>query len=296
MLRHAVIRAVILILLGVFLRSLHHEQTDWTLEDVITQIGLGYVFLFLLWNRAWWVQLLSATVILIAYWALFAFSPIGDPDAAAKDPDQYSGFYAHWNMVDNPAHRADKWLLNKFPRKEGDEFTANYGGYYTLNFIPSLATMIFGLMAGGWLRSDRGAWQRFGGLVIAGGVMLAIGLALDRFGVCPIVKRIWTPSFAIYTGGWCLLILAILYCIIDVLGLRFWAWPFVVVGKNSIAMYAMTYLVAAWVLEQLHIHFGARPFQILGAEYQMLLENCAVAVILWLICFWMYRRQIFLRI
>jgi predicted acyltransferase len=93
-----------------------------------------------------------------------------------------------------------------------------------------------------------------------------------------------------------LLILAILYSVIDVIGLRLWAWPFVVVGKNSIAMYAMTYLVAAWVLEQLHIHFGERPFQILGAEYQMLLENFAVAAILWLICFWMYRRQIFLRI
>ena len=83
---------------------------------------------------------------------------------------------------------------------------------------------------------------------------------------------------------------------IDVLGLRLWAWPAVVVGKNSIAMYAMTYLFSHWLLQQLHIHFGERPFQIFGTEYQMLLENLTVAGFLWLICYWLYRRQIFVRI
>lgn len=300
---HAVYRAVVLILLGVFLRSLHEEGTYWTLEDVISQIGLGYVFLFLLWNRAWWVQLLAATVILIAYWGLFALSPPGD---STEEQDQYTGFYAHWNKVDNPAHKADKWLLNLFPlnekphpneaRDEENRFLANKGGYYTLNFIPSLATMIFGLMAGEWLRCSYSNWKRFGGLVLAGAGMLLLGLALDRFGVCPIVKRIWTPSFAIYTAGWCLLILGALYCIIDIIGFKIWAWPFMVVGKNSIAMYVMTYIVAVWVLDQLRIHIGERPFQVFGTEYQMLMENLTVAAILWLICFWMYRRRIFLRI
>lgn len=132
--------------------------------------------------------------------------------------------------------------------------------------------------------------------MLAGAGMLLLGLALDRFGVCPIVKRIWTPSFAIYTAGWCLLILGALYCIIDIIGFKIWAWPFMVVGKNSIAMYVMTYIVAVWVLDQLRIHIGERPFQVFGTEYQMLMENLTVAAILWLICFWMYRRRIFLRI
>lgn len=297
MFRHACVRALVLILLGVFLRSLDDDITDWTLEDVVTQIGLGYVFLFLLWNRAWWVQLLAATLILVAYWALFALSPVaGNQVAVSEKQEHYIGFYAHWNQVGNPAHKFDKWLLNVFPRADGDTFVANYGGYYTLNFIPSLATMIFGLMAGEWLRGVRGVWQKFGGLVLAATVALVIGQALAHFGVVPIVKRIWTPSFAIYSAGWCLLILAALYLVIDILGLRFWAWPAVVVGKNSIAMYAMTYLIARWVLKQLHIHLGERPFQIFGSEYQLLMENLAVAAILWLICYWMYRRQVFLRI
>src|SRR2546426_939011 len=48
MLRHALIRSVALVLLGVFLRSLGRPQTYWTFEDVLSQIGLGYTFLFLL--------------------------------------------------------------------------------------------------------------------------------------------------------------------------------------------------------------------------------------------------------
>jgi predicted acyltransferase len=292
--RHACFRALVLILLGVFLRSLDNDRTHWTLEDVVTQIGLGYVFLFLLWNRTWWIQLLAAVIILLAYWGLFALSPPSTGEAGGEP--QYTGFYAHWNKVENPAHKVDRWLLNLFPREDGGTFVANGGGYYTLNFIPSLATMIFGLMAGEWLRSAHSAWKQFGGLMLGAILALAIGWALDRFGVCPIVKRIWTPSFAIYAAGWCLLILAGLFLVIDVLGIRFWAWPAVVVGKNSIAMYTMTYLFAGWILKQIHTHFGERLFQIFGTEYQPLLENLAVAGILWLICFWMYRRQIFLRI
>jgi predicted acyltransferase len=58
----------------------------------------------------------------------------------------------------------------------------------------------------------------------------------------------------------------------------------------------MTYLISRWILQHLRIHFGEQPFQVFGAQYQPLLENVAVATVLWLICYWMYRRQVFLRI
>ena len=48
MLGHAAWRALLLVVLGIFLRSLHSSQTYFTFEDTLTQIGLGYVFLFLL--------------------------------------------------------------------------------------------------------------------------------------------------------------------------------------------------------------------------------------------------------
>ncbi len=45
---HALWRSFLLVVLGIFLRSMHSTQTYFTFEDTLTQIGLGYPFLFLL--------------------------------------------------------------------------------------------------------------------------------------------------------------------------------------------------------------------------------------------------------
>ena len=297
MLGHAIYRAVLLILLGVFLRSVGHESTRWTFEDVVTQIGLGYVFVFLLWNRGWKVQLAAVAIILVAYWMLFALWPLpaGAYDYAAVDGyAYYDGFFAHWNKNAHPAHYFDQWLLNLFPQQE--PFFANEGGYDTLNFIPSLATMILGLMAGELLRGP-GAAKRKLALLMAGGVAcLALGGAMHYGGVCPVVKRIWTPSFTLASGGVCFLTLAALYAVVDVAGWRRWAFPAIVVGQNSIAAYVLIHLIAGWTVKALHRHLGTRLFTALGETYQPLLENLTVGAIVWLICYWMYRRQIFLRL
>ena len=79
-------------------------------------------------------------------------------------------------------------------------------------------------------------------------------------------------------------------------GWRRWTFPAVVVGQNPIAAYVMIHLFAQWVVDALHRHFGAWPFTWLGPEFQPLLENLSVGAIVWLICYWMYRRQIFLRL
>jgi heparan-alpha-glucosaminide N-acetyltransferase len=60
---HACWRALILIVLGFFLRSIGRPQTNFTFEDTLTQIGLGYVFLFLLGflrPRAQWLALATS--------------------------------------------------------------------------------------------------------------------------------------------------------------------------------------------------------------------------------------------
>ncbi len=298
MLGHAVYRAIVLILLGVFLRSVwDHKITYWTFEDVVTQIGLGYVFLFLLWNRGWKLQLAAVTVILFAYWTLFALWPLPGADydySTAYAHAYYQGFLAHWNKNTHPAHYFDLWFLNLFPRES--PFVGNDGGYDTLNFVPSLATMIFGLMAGELLRGSQSAGRKLTMLLTAGVVCCGLGLALHFGGVCPIVKRIWTPSFALFSGGLCFLFLALLYAIIDVIGLRRWAFPAIVVGMNSIAIYCMIHLFAWWILDSLRKHLPFFGFHSGGGGYQPMWENFATGLVLWLICYWMYRRKIFPRI
>ena len=76
MLGHAVWRSVLLILLGIFLRSMESPQTYWTFEDTLTQIGLGYTFLFLLAFASLRVQVAAFVAILVGFWAAFALYPL----------------------------------------------------------------------------------------------------------------------------------------------------------------------------------------------------------------------------
>ena len=145
MLGHAVYRAIVLILLGVVIRSLHNKQTYWTFEDVVSQIGLGYVFLFLLWNRPRWLQATFAAVLLLGYGAAWLFWP--QIAAALHIPGEA---LAGWHTSGSPAQAFDVWLRNLLPHEKPFQNHA----YYTLNFIPSLANMIFGLMAGELLQSS----------------------------------------------------------------------------------------------------------------------------------------------
>jgi predicted acyltransferase len=327
MIVHAAWRAAVLVLLGVFLRSVGKKQTYWTFEDTLSQIGFGYVPLFLLglaqerWNRGPWfsqtaydssshgtraanttiISWVAFAVILAGYWAAFALyaPPGGDFDYAAVGvradwPHLYSGFAAHWNKNSNLAWAFDTWFLNLFPREK--MFTHNGGGYATLSFIPTLGTMVLGLIAGVWLRDKTSPGKKLGQLLVAGVVCLAAGFALDRFGICPSVKRIWTPAWTLFSGGWCFLILAGFYATLDAIGLRAWAFPLSVVGANSIAAYLIAHLIGGFIISSCKIHFGQQIFEVLGSAYEPLVQGGAVLTVYWLILFWMYRRGIFLRI
>jgi predicted acyltransferase len=298
---HAFGRALILVLLGIFLRSMGRPQSYFTFEDTLTQIGLGYGFLFLLGTCPVRDQWIALVCIVLGYWAAFAIWPLPDADfdwarsqVASDWPHHLTGFAAHWNKNTNLAWAFDTWFLNLFPREH--PFTANGGGYATLSFIPTLGTMILGLLAGGVLRSERTPWAKVRWLATAGIVALGIGWLLGLLGVCPVVKRIWTPSWVLFSGGCCFLLLAGFFAVIDLVGWRAWAFPLVVVGMNSIAAYCMDWFCPGFVRDALKRHFGGGLFQIFGAPYTPFVHGACVVFVLWLILFWMYRRKIFLRI
>lgn len=306
---HAVRRALVLILLGVFLRSFNFRGTYWTFEDVLTQIGLGYVFLFLLAGRPLKWQLTTLAMILVGYWALFALWPLPSADfdpatVAAADPAvQFEGFAAHWNKNTHPAHEFDRWFLNLFPRPVRSDgvdigpFAYHSGGYHTLSFIPSLGTMILGLFAAQILRSGGTGRRKLLWLILAGLGLLLLGAGLERLGISPIVKRIWTPGWAIFSGGWCFLILAAFYAIIDLVGWRRWAFVGVVVGLNPITFYVMGWIVVDWINANLGRHLGTNFFKMIaGQTFGPLLGTVVLVSLLWLIVYWMYRRKLFLRI
>jgi predicted acyltransferase len=304
MLGHALWRSLVLILLGVFLSSNWSSITNWTFMNVLSQIGLGYLLLFLLWGRSPRTHAVTAGAILMVTWLLYVCYPGRGVDIGAGAPevgvspawaaDYLDGVSPAWHKNANIGHAADRWFLNLFPREK--PFVYNSGGYQTLNFLPALATMLFGLMCGEWLRSDRSSGKKLLGLVLAGLGGLLLGVVLNGTGVCPVVKRIWTPAWALFSTGWCCLILALMYLVVDMLRLRFLVFPLVVVGMNSIATYCMGMLLRPWTEKTLKIHFGDDLFLLCGPAYEPMLQACLVGLCFWLVCLWLYRRRYFIRI
>jgi heparan-alpha-glucosaminide N-acetyltransferase len=301
MLFHTAWRSLLLIALGIFLRSTDSPMTNFTFEDTLTQIGLGYTFGFLLtFARPKWQWIAFATI-LFGYWLAWAIYPAPGPNfdwaAVGVTPDfqnqMFTGFAAHWNKNSNLGQAFDIWFLNLFPRPS--RFLYNDGGYVTLSFIPTLGTMLLGVAAGRWFHdaAPRIPVRKF---LIAGVALCAAGLLLHFPGVCPIVKRIWTPSWTLFSGGACFFFLAAFCWFIDVRKHHRFAFPLVVVGMNSIAAYVMAELSRNFVETSFRINLAPAVLNMLGAR----LENFVIGVLTlctyWIVLYWMFRKRIFVRI
>jgi len=188
--------------------------------------------------------------------------------------------------------------------------------------------MLLGLIAGQWLRSGAPPGKIFQKLVLAGAVCFVISMACDTtiwpvsptewgwqgWSLCPAVKRIWTPTWAVFSGGWCFMLLAAFYWVIDIKGFKSLGFPLAVVGMNSILMYCMAQLMMGWVGSMLKIHlttldaipfrWGVKVYHTRTVEYLFsptypyapILAILAQLFVLWLICLWLFRRRLFVRI
>ncbi|NLX54218.1 MAG: hypothetical protein GXY58_03810 [Planctomycetaceae bacterium] len=304
---HAVFRALVLILLGVFLCSTDTRETNWNFVNVLSQIGLGYVFVYLIMTvaRRFWIQALLLVLILAGYWGWFySYTPPADYDYAAvhaSGDEILTGRFASWSKNANVAHHADVVFLNQFPRPGDEQFKFNEGGYQTFNFIPAIGTTLLGVFCGQLLLSDRRWWQKFFLLVIGGGVCLGLGILAGQY-ACPIVKRIWTPSWVLYSGAYVIWGLAAFYLLFDLCRLRWLAWPLVVVGMNSLAFYLMGMLLRPWAEKTMNTHFSVLWAALIDSKwladdmFGRMVAPISAVILFWLIGLWMYSKKYFVRI
>jgi len=256
--------------------------------------------LFLLsYVRPRW-QWTALGTLLFGYWLAWALYPARGPNfpyAAVGVPADwhqhlYTGFASHWNKNNNLGQAFDVWFLNRLPRPK--PFLFNDGGYLTLSFIPTLGTMLLGLAAGRWFiaAAPKIPFRRF---ILAAVALIAAALLLQFTGICPIVKRIWTPSWTLFSGGVCFLYLIVFSWVVDVKQNRRLAFPLVVVGINSIAAYLIAHLFEGFVQSSFRTNFGF-ALNLFGTTLEPVFLGTLTLGIYWLILFWMYRNKVFLRI
>jgi heparan-alpha-glucosaminide N-acetyltransferase len=301
--RHAAVRVAVLVVLGMAVWDIHAQADVFNFVDTLAQIGLGYGFLFMLGFRPVRDWCFALALVLTGYWIAFVLYPSPQPDfdfaevgVTAHWLSQHglTGLAAHWQKNSNLGWAFDVWFLNLFPRPT--PFRYYPSGLATLNFIPTIGTMILGLIAGNTLRDENDPWRKVRWFVIAGVVGLTGGWGLGALGICPVVKAIWTPSWVLFSGGWCFLFLAGFYSLVEIWGQKRVAFPLVVIGMNSILAYCGAHFYQAYAFGGLRRIFGREVFRLFGDAHEPLVYGLAVLFMFWLGLYVMYRRKLFLRI
>jgi heparan-alpha-glucosaminide N-acetyltransferase len=258
--RHVAWRALVLIVLSNVLSNWNAGKPGVKLQyiNVLSQIGLGYFVCFLILQLRFAWQVAAGAGLLLGHWALFTV--FAGPEGG---------------------QRIDMWLLGY-----------HYAGYYTtINFIGNAATILFGCWAGMLLSSPRTDRDKLRILLAAAAAGFAGGLLLELF--VPMVKRLWTAPFALFSAGWVVLMLAAIYWAVELQGWRRWTFAPVVVGMNSIFIYSFSQVLYGWLNRGLAVFTG--NFWYLGVWGHIAQALTALAA-MWGMCFWLYRRKIFFKI
>jgi len=269
--RHALQRSFLLLLFGWALYCIEPGRLTFELWNVLAQLSFTCLVAFLMMRRSAPTQivftlgLLVLTELLYRLWVVPGFNQ-------AFVPDHNFGSYV------------DMLLMGKL----------SAGHWVAFNAVPTTAHTMWGVLAGQLLRSQRKPGRKVGTLLAAGLVGIAAGYALDP--VTPIIKRICTSSFVIASGGWCLLVLALSYWLIDVMKIRNWSRFFAVVGTNSLAIYLFTQTGGAEWLRRIVKPFTMGFLGWAGEWPALVATSLAVWALLWSICYWLFRRKIFIRV
>jgi predicted acyltransferase len=190
-----------------------------------------------------------AVALLVGYWALMMFVPVPGYGAGHLGKEDNLGAY-----VDRTLMRGHLW---------SESVTWDPEGF--LSTLPAIASLLIGILAGEWLRSDQRAGRKALGLAAAGLVLLAAGQLLHPY--FPINKNLCTSSFVLFTGGFAMLALAACYWIVDVRAWRAWTAPWLVFGMNAILAYALAALVSEISTDFEFLKFQGRETTLHGWIY-----------------------------
>ncbi|MFB2667953.1 transmembrane glucosamine N-acetyltransferase NagX [Shewanella xiamenensis] len=280
--RHGIKRLFLLLLLGILYNhgwgtGAPADPEKVRYASVLGRIAFAWFFAALLvWHTSLRTQVLVALGILVAYGAAQLWLPFPGGQAGVLSPTESINAYVDSLLLPGVSYQG------RTPDPEG-----------VLSTLPAVVNALAGVFVGHFIAKShpKGEWAKVGLLSVAGGVCLALGWLLD--GVIPVNKELWTSSFVLVTSGWSMLLLALFYALVDVLKWQKLAFIFVVIGTNAIIIYLASSLVD-WKYIALSVFGG-----VIAALPENAQPSGAVIGLLtvqWLMLYWMYRRNIFVRI
>lgn len=275
--KHIVIRCFVLLAMGVGIQCAYSGKLVWELWNVLAQLSVTILIAYAIMNMKSKWQIVVSLLLLLITDLTYRFFPVdGFNQAFVKDQN----FGAWMDMV----------LMGKIN---------NGGGWVTINCIPTAAHTIWGVVVGRLLinREQTNA-QKLKQILLWGVVLLVAGYTLDVVGITPIIKRISTASFVLYSGGWTLLVLAFSFWLIDMKGQTKIVMPFAIVGMNSILIYLLTQTLGEqWFNAFVGVFTGGfTGFLGFSEHIQAIVTALAVLGFEWLFCYYLYKKSIFLKV
>jgi predicted acyltransferase len=270
-------RGLILVILGIIYNNglRIRPLADIRFGSVLGRIGLAYMFaniIYLYTKRAG--QILWFCGLLAGYWLLLMLN------SAPGFP------HGDLTMQGNFASYIDRSIL------PGKLYLGIHDPEGLVSTIPAIATGLLGIQAGLLLR-DPGLTQNKKALRLAMMGIISLVLAQAWNLVFPINKNLWTSSFVLHAGGFSLLLLALFYYVIDVLGYKKWAFFFTVIGMNSILIY-MSSRVINW--NYARDGFFQWLGQLVGSPYGAFVMVFCFLAVKWAFLYFLYKKKVFLRV
>ena len=279
--RHIIVRFVILFVLGMIAQGhlLEYDLSQLRIfSNTLQAIAVGYLIsaIIILNLKLKW-QLITTGALLLLFWALMMLVPVPEHGAGALTPEGNLAIYI------------DRIILGSFIDGTDPPYT------WILSGMTFTCTVMLGVFAGHLLRSEKPGIQKVFLLMVMGVGSLVLGwIWNDRLWIFsfPIIKHLWTSSFVLYSAGWCFLLLALFYFIIDVCRLKRWAFGFKVIGMNAIAVYMATRVFNFRNIGDVFVG-GLEKW---CGPWNGFIQAVAGFAVVWLILFWMYRKKTFIKI
>ena len=273
LLLHAIWRAIFMFCLGTITQG-NLLLFDWSkfrpCYSVLHGLAAGYLIATLAAVKVkakWHVPTIAA--FLLTYWALVMLVPAPGVGAGVLTPQGNLPTYVDQLVLGHLHYGENTWFLS-------------YLGFGS--------SVLLGVLAGQILMTDRTPRNKIYRLLIAGAISLVGGLIWSLS--FPVIKLMWTSSYVLVSGGLSFMALALFYWIIDVLGCKKWALGFTVIGMNSIAVYFATQVFSFRHVGNIFVgHLLPRI-----GRWDNLVEASAAFAVVWLILYWMYRQNQFIRI